>query len=241
MKLEAMSTHPAACVDSAALIHRSDLLFCLARAFLPPPPGWSVCDWAQPLADDLAELGASLGFDTDDVQSALTAECERWAAGAHLADGSADPWLVEYARLFLMPPVAVPLNTGIYLEGGLGGVSSRMMLACYETAGVVPDESFHDLPDHVAMQLEFVADLLERAAHGDSDALGMADEFSREFIHAWAEPLEQACRAAGVRLPAAQVYTALTRLMRAQAIGNSTALDQTRDRAETGPRPAQLS
>lgn len=200
--------------DGGRLLDQADLLFCLARAFMTPPAAWSVCDWAQPLADDVAELGASLGLDTDGVQAALDGECSRWASAARLADGSADPWLVEYSRLFLMPPVVVSLNTGLYLEGAIGGPAAQMMRSCYETAGIGPDERFRDLPDHVAMELEFVARLYERAARGDADAAGMAEEFCREFVHAWGEPLERACHAASTAFPAALVFATLVRLMR---------------------------
>lgn len=201
-----------------SLLDRADLLLCLARAFLPPPPGWSVCDWAQPLADDLAELGAALGLDTRAAVDALAAASARWACEAARHDGSADPWLVEYARLFLTPPVPVPLNAGVYLEGTLGGSSVQMVRSCYRAAGVEPDERFHDLPDHVAMQLEFVGRLYERAARGDADAAGMADEYCREFVDHWAGPLEEACRRASARWPAGEVYAALAALMR-DAIG----------------------
>ena len=206
------STPPPAA--QAALLDRADLLFCLARAFLPPPDNWSVCDWAQPLAEDLTDLGGALGIDMSELLQALDAECTRWAEAARRNDGSADPWLVEYTRLFLMPPVVVPLNTGLYLEGTIGGAAAQMMLSCYETAGIAPSEAFRDLPDHVAMQLEFVARLLEREARGDIDGRAMADEYGREFIHAWAGPLEQACQAAASKAPAAHVFAALARLLR---------------------------
>lgn len=212
----ARSGQPAmAAGENRSLLDRADLMFCLARAFMPPPQGWSVCDWAQPLEDDLAELGASTGLPTEAAQAALDAECARWAAAARLADGSADSWLVEYTRLFLMPPALVPLNTGLYLEGSMGGTAAQMMRSCYATAGAAPSESFHDLPDHVAMQLEFVARLLERGARGDTDGVAMAEEFCQEFVHAWAGPLQQACEAAAGRHPAARVYVELTRLLRA--------------------------
>lgn len=185
---------------------RADLLYCLARAFLPPPPHWTVLDWALPLADDLAAIGEELGIDTRPAREALQAECRR--AGA-----TADLWLVEYTRLFLTPPVSVPLNTGLYLEGAIGGMSAQMMHQCYLTAGVEPDDAFHDLPDHVAMQLEFIARLRERAARGEPDAAAMASEFVHEFVDAWTTPLERACLAAECETPAARVYAALTRLL----------------------------
>lgn len=200
--------------ERAALLDRADLLLCLARAFMPPPEHWSVRDWARPLADDLSELGAALAIDMRNIQAALGAECERWTLAMRQADGSADPWLVEYTRLFLVPPVPVTLNTGLYLEGSLGGTSARMMQACYETAGMGVRQDFHDLPDHVATQLELMGLLYERAARGDMDAADMAEEFSHEFIHAWAEPLEAACTQAEVRYASAKVFAALARLVR---------------------------
>lgn len=206
---------PQALGDRAALLDRADLLLCLARAFMPPPEHWSVCDWAQPLADDLNELGTALAIDMRDIQAALAAECERWTQAMQRADSSADSWLVEYTRLFLVPPVPVTLNTGLYLEGSLGGTSARMMQVCYETAGIGLRQDFHDLPDHVASQLEFLGLLYERAARGDTDAADMAEEFSQEFIHAWAGPLEAACTQAQVRYASAKVFAALARLVRA--------------------------
>jgi TorA maturation chaperone TorD len=207
-------TLPACPSRQAALLDRADLLFCLARCFQPPPPDWSVEDFAQALSPDLTELGTALALPMTPVQQALDAEVVRWRHLAATSEGDADLWLVEYTRLFLMPPVLVPLNTGLYLEGTLGGEAAQMMHACYQTAGVTPDEAFRDLPDHAAMQMEFLARLLERAARGDVDAEAMAQEFADEFVHAWAEPLQQACAAATGRFPAAHVFHALTGLLR---------------------------
>lgn len=206
-----------AAAQGGAGLDRADLFYCLARAFMPPPPQWSVCDWARPLADDLGELTRSLALDGAPALSALDAACRQYAEGQSLADSPAEPWLVEYARLFLTPPAPVPLNTGLYLEGAVGGTAAQMMRSCYETAGVVPSEHFHDLPDHVAMQLEFLARLHERAARGEVDAGAMAEEFAAEFVRAWVEPLQQACAAAAARWPAAQVYGALAGLAGAAA------------------------
>lgn len=200
--------------DGCNLLDQADLLYCLARAFMPPPAGWSVCDWGQPLQADLDEIGPGLELDVSGVRAALEAECQRWAGAARLADDAADSWLVEYARLFLTPPFVVPLNTGLYLEGAIGGTAAQMMRSCYATAGIVPDDAFHDLPDHVSIQIEFLARLVERGARGDDSGTAMAAEFAAEFVHGWAGPLEQACVAAATRHRAAAVYAALARLLR---------------------------
>jgi TorA maturation chaperone TorD len=151
--------------------------------------------------------GAALDLDTDTAARVLHETANGALAGA--------PWLVEYSRLFLVPPVPVTLNTGLYLEGGLAGVSAQMMAQCYATAGFAQRESFRDLPDHVAMQLEFVGALLGRCADGDDDALGMAQEFTAEFVSHWVAPLRATCTRAAAVHPAAAVYAALTELLQA--------------------------
>jgi TorA maturation chaperone TorD len=185
----------------------ADLLYCLAAAFLPPPAELTGRAWCHALAVDLDELGAELELDAAAAVRAL-----RQMAATPAAD---EPWLVEFSRLFLVPPVAVTLNTGIYLEGGLGGASAQMMTQCYAAAGFAPREDFHDLPDHVAIQLEFVAVLLERAAGGDADAEAMAAEFVDGFVRHWVEPLRLACERAADRNPAASVYASLAAFTRA--------------------------
>ena len=105
---------------------------------------------------------------------------------------------------------AIAIGLGL----AVGGTAAQMMRSCYETAGVAPDEGFHDLPDHAAIQIEFLARLMERGARGDADGAAMATEFATEFVHAWAGPLERACAAAVARHPAAAVYAALARLLR---------------------------
>jgi len=182
----------------------ADLFVLLAAAFAPPPAALTGRDWCETLADDLSDLGAALAIDT-----ATTARALRETAGGPLAE---EPWLVEYSRLFLVPPVPVTLNTGIYLEGGLAGVSAQMMAQCYATAGFVQRESFRDLPDHVAIQLEFVGALLERAARADVDAFAMAHEFADGFVTHWVRPLQAACAKGIGRFPAATVYAGLAGL-----------------------------
>jgi TorA maturation chaperone TorD len=208
------TTAGAVAPDADALVHRADLMLCLAQAFLPPPAEWSVCDWGQPLVEDLSELGQELTLDVSSVSTAVAEAYCRWVEDARAQTGSADAWLVEYARLFLVPPVPVALNTSAYLEGALAGSSTQMIASCYGVAGFEPSGRLHDLPDHVAMQLEFLGKLYERAARGDADALGMAEEFVDEFLSAWIGPLCQACQVAAGRFPAARVYHQLALLLK---------------------------
>lgn len=189
-----------------ASLEQADLFFCLTAAFLPPPAEMTGRAWCHALAADLDELAAQLDLDA----GAAVGELRRFAQ----TPAADEPWLVEYSRLFLVPPVAVTLNTGIYLEGGLAGVSAQMLTQCYATAGYARREGFHDLPDHVAIQLEFVGALLERAAGGDADAAAMAREFADGFIRHWIGPLHAACVRASDRRDAARVYASLVDLAR---------------------------
>ena len=132
----------------------------------------------------------------------------RLALRALAAERSTDePWLVDYSRLFLVPPVPVTLNTGMYLEGSLGGVSAQMIEQCFATAGFSRREEFRDLPDHVGTQFEFIGALLERA---DDDSRAMAREFSDAFIRHWIDPLHAALTRVAERDAAARTYAALT-------------------------------
>jgi TorA maturation chaperone TorD len=183
-----------------------DLFALLAAAFATPPATLTARAWCESLAEDLGDVGAEIELETASARS----ELRRVACGAL----GAEPWLVEYSRLFLVPPVHVTLNTGMYLEGGLAGVSAQMIAQCYATAGFAQREDFRDLPDHVAIQLEFLAALLERHAGGDGDALAMAREFSDGFVAHWVGPLQSACAKAGEDRPAAAVYAELAAVLR---------------------------
>ncbi len=114
-----------------------------------------------------------------------------------------------------MPPVPVTLNTGINLEGGLAGVSAQMLTQRYAAAGCARRDDFRDLFDHVAIQLEFLGALVERAAGGDADAAAMAREFVDGFVRHWIDPLHDACLRASARSDAARLYASLVDLTHA--------------------------
>jgi len=85
------------------------------------------------------------------------------------AFGAADPQelLVDYTRLFLGPIEAPARPYGsVWLEArqGLMQDSTVAVLDLYADGGFEIDEAFHDLPDHVAAELEFMYLLLFRQA-----------------------------------------------------------------------------
>jgi TorA maturation chaperone TorD len=189
--------------EATRLLAYADLYTILAQAFLPPPPVLARQAWLDALAADLRDLDSELPA----LELASAAgDLDRFRAATPAAG---DAWLVEYSRLFLMPPVPVTLNTGQYLEGSLAGHSAQMLRECYARAGYAPDESFRDLPDHVAMQLQFLQRLYERAAGGEQAMVDMAREFQAVFVRHWAPALYATCAAAVERFPAATAFRTL--------------------------------
>ncbi|HWP48024.1 MAG TPA: molecular chaperone TorD family protein [Candidatus Limnocylindrales bacterium] len=73
----------------------------------------------------------------------------------------------EYTRLFVGPgPPLVPPYESIYREAGymVMGETTLSVLKAYEEAGRVLSSDLKDLPDHVAVELEFLALLCEEEA-----------------------------------------------------------------------------
>ena len=84
---------------------------------------------------------------------------------------------VEYTRLFTnaIPAVPCPPYESIYREDIIMGNSTL----CYNNAGLKVVEKFHDLPDHVAVELEFLYYL---ANYGYTEA---HDSFMGEHFSRW--------------------------------------------------------
>ena len=131
------------------LTERGEFYLCLARAFLPPREPEVFTALRDALADDLEELGASLGYACAD------AVADYRAAIAAIPDHAT--LLQRYSALFLVPPRTIQINTGSYLDGAINGGSVSALEDTYRRCGVERDDDFHDLSDHVAVQLEFVA------------------------------------------------------------------------------------
>lgn len=100
----------------------------------------------------------------------------------------------EYHRLFLGPrrPLAPPFES-VYADGVAFGPSAVRLLAELREAGLEPSPGFRLPPDHVAVELEYLAHLVRRAedaaASGDRDAeaewRSRARGFSDGHLNRW--------------------------------------------------------
>jgi len=229
---------------------RAEFYLCLARAFLPPHTDNDYRALAVYLADDLADLAGEIGYPISEPLAQLRA-----AFGA-LPEALA--LLQLYSKLFLTPPAPVALNTGRYLDGAVMGGSVQAIEGWYRRHGLERTESFHDLPDHVALQLEFVARLFAgaTAAHqvGDESETQRLEAEARAFLGTFvARWLPGFCAAlertlVERRLPAP--YLHLARILRAAVERDATvgepraaaapAASTVTPIAASGPTPAQL-
>lgn len=111
--------------------------------------------------------------------------------------------LLDYTRLFLGPngALAQPYESAWSKDPAMPmGQSTLSVLQLYRDGGFEADEGFHDLPDHVACELEFLYLLLFREhqarAQGDADAtaaaVGLRDKLLGEHLGAWIGPFTDA-------------------------------------------------
>ncbi|MCG6657793.1 molecular chaperone TorD family protein [Halomonas campisalis] len=132
----------------------AELYLCLSRAFLTPLSRVTLPSLREGLLPDLQELAEGL--------PAIDAEWLATFRETLEAIPTSERLLVGYSRLFLTPPAPAPLNLGGYLDGGLMGQSSRLIEALYHRHRLDRDAGFHDLPDHLALNLEWFAWVLSR-------------------------------------------------------------------------------
>ncbi len=88
---------------------------------------------------------------------------------------------VEYTRLFIagVPGAACPPYESIYRENNVMGNSTMDVLDNYSRAGLKVMENFRDLPDHVAVELEFLYYLM------DKENTEAYEAFIKEHISRW--------------------------------------------------------
>ena len=112
--------------------------------------------------------------------------------------------LVDHARLFLGPaePLAKPYGSCWLVEAATGDAPPDI-LETYRAGGFEVDDELRDLPDHVAVELEFLYLTLFRrheAQHsGNAEALreitGLQRRFLSQHLGAWIVPFTDAVKA----------------------------------------------
>lgn len=193
------------------LQERSQFYLMLAQAFLPPQSEEHFRAMADFLADDLADLDATLGYGIGSELDALRHAMSRLSTQEGL--------LVDYSRLFLQPPRVATLNVCHALDGAMNGGTVAEIALFYRNYGVERGEHFKDLPDHVAVQLEFVSYLYGRAAESaergtpDADAEKAARHFLHYFVSRWISHFETSVEEAGKRLELVNPWLPLARIL----------------------------
>lgn len=109
---------------------------------------------------------------------------------------------IEFSKLFIGPySLLAPPYGSIYLEDGrkVMGNSTMDVIKRYESAGLMVSESFKDVPDHIAAELEFMYYLVFKYTEAiQSDAYDVAYEnlnqqrmFLRDHLGNWVSEFSQ--------------------------------------------------
>jgi len=125
------------------------------------------------------------------------------AAVAAASASSLDALAVEHARLFIGPfQLVAPPYGSIYLDDTktVMGDSTARVAAFYHNCGLQLADDFHELPDHFAVELEFMSFLAfkqrEAEVSGDTDeatrVLNLQREFLGRFLMPWLSPFTSA-------------------------------------------------
>ena len=171
---------------------RADLCRFLAACYYQPGPEFSE-----------ERLFESMSAAASRIDPALGALARR--LGDAFAADDAQTLLIDYTRLFLGPidPRARPYGS-VWLSGeaALMQDSTVAVLALYEEGGFEIDEAFRELPDHVAVELEFLYLLIFKqsqatllGAAGDAEAAAaLKQRFLAVHLGAWVGPFTAALK-----------------------------------------------
>lgn len=187
---------------------RADLARLLAAAFCEPEPSFAEERLFESIGEAAHRVGPELGALAAPLPAAFTAQ-------------SLQELLVDYTRLFLGPEGALAHPYGaVWLAQGQSNVlvqdSTLEVEAMYERAGFEVEEGVRELPDHVAIELEFLYMLLfgeaQAISQGDkakgSEMATLRQEFITGHLGRWIGPYTAAL-AVGAKT---DLYRALAKL-----------------------------
>lgn len=147
-------------------------------------------------------------FSQENLFQNLTHALTRTCAGAAVfssemekafLEADEEELMVEYAKLFVGPfELKAPPYGSIYLDGErrVMGNSTMEVIKLYQEAGLVMDKDFKELPDHIAVELEFMyyliykeMEALEKLEKDKALALGeIRNHFFNRFFSPWIPP-----------------------------------------------------
>ncbi len=174
--------------DRANTAARAEIYRSLAECYHPP----------DGLTGQYAgELKRRLG----EVCAAATEASGSMEAALENGEGPAER-AIDYARLFVGPfALLAPPYGSVYLDGDrrVMGASTAAAEACYREAGLSRAPDFHDAPDHIAAELEFLYFLVLKELEAqmkspEDQARGWREKqigFLAEHLAAWVPQFAQ--------------------------------------------------
>jgi len=165
---------------------REDIYRLLAACFYPPSAELIDENCCATLADLLA---------------LVVPDAAQYAAAAAVAsnNSSLESLAVEHARLFIGPfHLVAPPYGSVYLDDAktVMGDSTARVATFYHSCGLQLADDFHELPDHLTVELEFMSFLAfkqrEVEISGNSAEVArivsLQQEFLTSFLMPWLEP-----------------------------------------------------
>lgn len=129
-----------------------------------------------------------------------------------------DELLVEHSRLFMGPfKLVAPPYGSVWLDEqkSVMGDSTAKVAAFYHANGLHLADDFHELPDHFAVELEFMSYLAfkqrEAAAAGETPEADRLRDLQREFLGTFLLPWLEPFTAAIIEDAEAPFYQAIAR------------------------------
>lgn len=198
---------------------KADFYQCLGAALLAPmDDAHARAMLGGDLTCDLADLDEEIGYGLSQEIEQLQAELD--------AIGDPQALLVLYSQLFLAPPRKAQLNAASYLDGSFNGGTVTELEQCYAENGVARDERFHDLADHVTVQLEFIAHLYRMSVAGVEIPAISAGRFIAHYPERWIIPLVADIAQVSERESlAVNPYRQLLRILEAAVLHDAESLD----------------
>ena len=125
------------------------------------------------------------------------AKAVEWLAGRPSREDALLELQKEYTRLFITgyPQVVAPPYSSVYLgnQRTVWGQSTAEVAKLYEAAGLGMSEDFHDIPDHIAAELEFASYLIveqqkdrENGSTPGEELCSLGQRFLEEHLFRWA-------------------------------------------------------